>query len=230
MKDGNETETSAEQIQESGMRIIGLTGGIASGKSSVALLLAQLGASIVDADQLARDAVLPGTEAYTAIVEQFGPAILNSEGSLDRKRLGELIFSDPEAKRRLEAIVHPAIQRLAEKNLSCLREKEVKVAVYMAALLVEAGAMNRVDEIWVVYLDGESQLQRLMSRDSLTREDALRRIDSQMPMEQKKSYGKVVIDNSGSWEDTERQVRKVWEREILKAGARGKTANLKHSP
>ncbi len=197
------------------MRIIGLTGGIASGKSSVARLLETLGASVIDADQLARDAVKPGTAANAAILELFGPDLVTGDGSLDRQRLGSIVFADPEARKRLESIVHPAIKLLAEERLAALRARGVPVAVYMAALLIEAGATDRVDEIWVVYLDAETQVQRLMLRDRLSREDAMRRIESQMPMVTKKGYARVVIDNSGSWEETERQVRDIWDREVV---------------
>ncbi|GAM08987.1 dephospho-CoA kinase [Geobacter sp. OR-1] len=203
------------------MRIIGLTGGIASGKSSVAGLLEALGAPVVDADQLSREAVKPGTAAYAAILDLFGPDLISADGSLDRERLGNIVFSDPEARKRLESIVHPAIKLLAEERLAELRHGEGKVAFYMAPLLIEAGAVDRVDEVWVVYLDAETQLKRLMQRDRLSREDALRRIESQMPMVVKKSYAKVVIDNSGPWEETAQQVRSVWEREIVKPEGRG---------
>jgi dephospho-CoA kinase len=200
------------------MRIIGLTGGIASGKSSVAALLEELGAPVIDADQLARDAVVPGSPALTEIVGLFGHEVLNSDGFLDRNRLGAIVFSDSEARLHLESIVHPAIKSLAEERLEALRSNGAKVAIYMAPLLIEAGAVDRVDEVWVVYLDGNSQLERLMNRDNLSREDALRRIGSQMPMAEKRGYAKVVIDNSGSWVETARQVRSVWEREISGAG------------
>ncbi|MBT0663467.1 dephospho-CoA kinase [Geobacter pelophilus] len=200
------------------MRIIGLTGGIASGKSSVARLLEQLGASVVDADQLARDAVMPGTPAYLAIVELFGSEIVHADGYIDRERLGRIVFSDSGARKRLEAVVHPAIKDLAEERLSALRNAGDGVAVYMAPLLVEAGAVDRVDEVWVVYLDSTSQLERLMQRDHLSREAAQQRIASQLPMEEKRKYGKIVINNSGPWEETERQVREVWQREVVAAG------------
>jgi dephospho-CoA kinase len=201
------------------MRIIGLTGGIASGKSSVARLLEKLGASVVDADQLARDAVLPGTPAHLAIVASFGKEILQVDGSIDRERLGKIVFSDSGARKRLESIVHPAIKNLAEERLADLRNAGDGVAVYMAPLLVEVGALDRVDEVWVVYLDSARQLERLMHRDHLSQEDALRRIASQMPMDEKKKYGKVVIDNSGPWEETEHQVRSAWQKEVVESGA-----------
>lgn len=196
------------------MRIIGLTGGIASGKSSVARLLERLGAAVIDADQLARDAVLPGTPAHAAIVAEFGENILLDDGTLDREALGTTVFRDPEARRRLEAIVHPAIRRLAEVRLQQLRDKGVEIAVYMAPLLIEAGAVERVDEVWVVYLDRTNQLERLMKRDRLSEEDAVRRIESQMPLDVKRLYGKVVIDNNGVWESTERQVMDIWAKEV----------------
>ncbi len=203
------------------MKIIGLTGGIASGKSTVARLLEKLGASIIDADQLARDAVEPGSPAYAAIVEAFGATILHPDGTIDRPALGAIVFADPDARRRLEAITHPAIAKLAEERLARLRADGTAVAIYMAPLLVEAGVTERVDEIWVVYIDRETQMERLMQRDNMGREDALRRINSQMPMDEKRLYGKVVIDNRGDLEETDRQVREAWERENLENGARG---------
>lgn len=198
------------------MRIIGLTGGIASGKSSVARLLEHLGASVIDADQLSREVVLPGSPAHSAIVAAFGAEILSKDRSIDREALGSLVFRDPEARKRLESIVHPAIRLLAESRLEQLSDEGVGVAIYMAPLLVETGSIDRVDEVWVVYLDRGSQLERLMKRDRLSEEDAIRRIESQMSMEEKRGYGKVVIDNCGRWEETERQVKEAWER--LSAG------------
>jgi len=204
------------------MRIIGLTGGIASGKSSVAALLERLGAAVIDADQLAREVVEPGEEALAAIVAAFGARVLNGDGSLNRAALGELVFADPKARRTLESITHPAIRRRAEERLERLRQAGTRTAFYVAPLLIEAGIVSRVHEVWVVYLDQETQLQRLMARDGLGREAALARIASQMPMEQKKRLGRVVIDNRGSREDLEAQVLRLWRDEVLrKEGAAG---------
>jgi dephospho-CoA kinase len=197
------------------MRIIGLTGGIASGKSAIARMLEKMGASVIDADQLSRDAVMPGSLALSEIAKAFGPSILNQDGTLNRAALGKIIFADQDSRRLLEAITHPAIASLAKERLDSLERKGVEVAVYMAPLLVEAGVSDRVDEIWVVYLDTETQVVRLMARDGISREEALQRIGSQMPMEEKRLYGKVVIDNRGSLDDAERQVRAAWEREVL---------------
>ena len=200
------------------MRIIGLTGGIASGKTSVASLLERLGAAVVDADRLAREVVEPGEEALSGIVAAFGEKVLNSDGTLNRAALGEIVFSDQAARRSLEAITHPAIRRRAEEKLARLQEGGVKEAFYVAPLLFEAGLASRVSEVWVVYLDQETQLERLMARDGLDREAALARIASQMPMEEKKRLGRIVIDNRGSREELEAQVLRLWREEIQKPG------------
>jgi len=202
------------------VRVIGLTGGIASGKSTVARVLEEYGAAVIDADRLAREVVMPGMPAYAAIIAEFGAGILNSDRTIDRKALGRIVFADPEARRRLEGITHPAIRRRAEEKLAELQQSGNPVAFYMAPLLVEAGATSRVDEIWVVYTDRETQLTRLMRRDGIGRDEALQRLAAQMPMDEKKKYGTVVIDNRGTPEETERQVRQAWEREIrgLKTG------------
>jgi len=196
------------------MRIIGLTGGIASGKSSVARILESLGVVVIDADQLAREAVSPGEEAYRSIVAGFCDGILNPDRTINRQALGKIVFADPAARRRLERITHPAIARLADQRLTALRNAGAPVVVYMSPLLIEAGVTSRVDEIWVVYADRETQVARLMLRDGLGREEALQRLAAQMPMEEKRTLGRIVIDNSGTPEETERQVKDLWEREI----------------
>ena len=188
------------------MRVIGLTGGIASGKSTVAGMIAGYGMPVVDADQLAREAVLPGTSALRQIVAAFGGEVLQEDGSLDRAVLAEKIFSEPSARRTLESILHPPIKVLAQKRLDDLRREGVPAVFYMAPLLIEAGVADRVDEIWVVYVDSETQLERIRQRDSVSREDAEKRIAAQMPMEEKKDYGRIVIDNSGDLEDLKSRV------------------------
>jgi dephospho-CoA kinase len=200
------------------MRIIGLTGGIASGKNSVARIMESLGAVVIDADLLAREAVVPGEDAYRSIVREFGDAALNPDRTINRKALGRIVFADPAARKKLESITHPAIARLAEQRLADLREDGVPVAVYMAPLLIEAGVTSRVDEVWVVYADRETQLERLIRRDGISREEALQRIEAQMPMEEKRKLAKVVIDNSGTPEETVQKVRELWEREIVLRG------------
>jgi len=204
------------------LRIIGLTGGIASGKSTVARILERLGGVIIDADQLAREVVAPGEPAYLAIIAEFGEVILNSDRTLNRRALGKIVFADPESRRRLERITHPAIAQLAEMKLAALKEAGTPVVFYMAPLLIEAGVTSRVDEVWVVYADSETQAARLMKRDGIGRAEALLRLAAQMPMDEKRTYGKVVIDNSGTADETERLVRDIWEKEIKEGlGGRG---------
>lgn len=200
------------------MRTIGLTGGIASGKTSVARLLERLGAAVVDADQLSREVVQPGQEALGAIVAAFGSGVLNQDGTLNRAALARIVFGDPQARRTLESITHPAIKRLAQEKLARLEQAGVETAFYVAPLLFEAGSAAGYSEIWVVYLDRETQLERLMARDGLDREQALARIASQMPMEEKRRLGQLVIDNGGTREELEAQVLRIWRREILKEG------------
>jgi len=197
------------------VRIIGLTGGIASGKSTVAELLKDMGIPVIDADQLSRQVMIPGESAYNAIVSEFGTSILNSDLTINRTALGKVIFADPAARLRLEAITHPAIRRRAEEELLQLKQTGARVVIYMAPLLIEAGATSRVDEIWVVYVDRETQLKRVMARDQVTMEEAQQKIAAQMPMEVKKLHGSVVIDNRGSKKELATLVRELWEREVL---------------
>ena len=197
----------------SGIRVIGLTGGIATGKSSVALFFAERGIPVIDADQLARDAVLPGSPALEQIVSLFGPEMLTRDGKLDRKRLGELIFSDPEKRRQLEGILHPEIQKMAEERIAHAAAAGHQRLIYIAPLLIEAGATERVDEIWVVTVRPEIQLERLMRRDGINCEQARRMVDSQMPLSEKERYGSVVIDNSGTEAETRIVLETVWAKE-----------------
>ena len=196
------------------MRIIGLTGGIASGKTTVAGMLAELGAVIVDADQISREAVMPGSPALEAIVDQFGGDVLRPDKTLDRTKLAQVVFGDQTARKRLEGILHPAIRQLAEQKLAALREAGDPLVFYVAPLLIEAGALSRVDEVWVVHVDKATQLERLMAREGISEEEALQRIAAQMPMEEKRKYGRVVIENGGGIESTRNQVREIWVREI----------------
>lgn len=196
------------------MRIIGLTGGIASGKSTVAHLLEEQGIPVIDADQLARRAVEPGSQALKAIEEEFGTAVINRDDTLNRPALATIVFNDQEKRKRLEAITHPAIRKLAEEELSHYRAQGTPVVIYMAALLIEANIVSRVDEVWVVYIDRETQINRVMARDNATREEALGRIAAQMPMDEKAKHGKVVIDNRGTLEELEQQVHDIVKREF----------------
>lgn len=193
------------------MRVIGLTGGIASGKSAVARHLTSLGAVVIDADLLARDVVQPGEDAYRAIVAHFGRDILQADGSLDRKALGRIVFADPGARKVLEAITHPAIARLAAQLLGRERDRGTPVVFYMVPLLFEAGLADSMDEIWVVSVDEKTQLARLMARDAIDRDEALRKVAAQQPLAEKAIRAHVVIDNNGLPEQTASQVEEAWQ-------------------
>lgn len=169
---------------------------------------------VIDADQLSRDVVAPGSPTLAKVVELFGPAVLASDGSLDRQAVRGLVFGDQAKRKQLEALLHPAIKAVSEQQLADARARGVAVAVYMAPLLIEARATDRVDEVWVVTLRPEVQLARLMSRDSCSREQAGLIIAAQMPLAEKEGYGVVVIDNSGSLEKTREQVLAAWQQRI----------------
>jgi len=195
------------------IKVIGLTGGIATGKSSVARFFTEHGITVIDADQLARDAVSPASPALAQIVSTFGQGVLTNDGALDRKRLGEIIFSDSEKRRQLENILHPEIRKRAEEHIAQAAAAGKKHVIYMAPLLIEAGAIDRVDDIWVVTVRPEIQLQRLMQRDGTSLDQAQRMIASQMPLAEKESYGSVVIDNSGTEAETRTILETVWAKE-----------------
>ena len=195
------------------VRIIGLTGGIATGKSAVARFLEEQGAVVIDADKLAREAVCPGARALERIVALFGEDMLLPDGSLDRKRLGRKVFADVDKRRQLEEILHPEIRRLAEERIAVMAAEGHRVLLYMAPLLIESGAVDRVHEIWVVTVSPDVQRERLMFRDGIGLEEAERIIASQMPLAEKERHGKVVVDNSGTLEQTQRLLADIWTKE-----------------
>jgi dephospho-CoA kinase len=196
------------------MRVVGLTGGIASGKSTAARTLAELGAPIVDADQVARDVVAPGQPALNEIVRSFGREMLLPDGTLDRKRLGAVIFADADKRRTLNAITHPRIGLETQARLGQLRDEGVPVAIYEAALLVENGAHHGLDGLIVTVCDEETQLARLVLRDGYMLTEARARIAAQGPMADKIAAATWVVDTSGPLVETQKQLARIWE-EIL---------------
>jgi dephospho-CoA kinase len=189
------------------MYIIGLTGGIASGKSTVsAILKEEFSAFVVDVDKISREITLRGAGAYKDIVNRFGHDIIKSDGEIDRKKLGEIIFKNEAARKDLEAITHFRIRAEVKELLQKARDNFLKLAILDVPLLIEVGWQNTVDEIWLVYVERETQIKRLMQRDGLSPEDALVRIESQMPLSEKKKYAKVIIDNGFALEKTKEQV------------------------
>jgi dephospho-CoA kinase len=196
------------------MRVIGLTGGIASGKSTAARTLAELGARVVDADEVAREIVAPGQPALAEIVRSFGREMLLADGTLDRKRLGAVIFADADKRRALNAITHPRIAIETQARLGRLRQEGVPVAIYEAALLVENRVHEGLDGILVVVCDEATQLERLIARDGYSEADARARIAAQAPVADKLKAATWVVDTSGPLTDTKKQLARVWE-EIL---------------
>ncbi len=190
--------------------ILGVTGGIATGKSSVTDLFRKRGVPVVSADALAREVVLPGSSALSAIVQRFGNEILASDGTLNRARLAELIFSDHAARTDLNRITHPAIARLAETTLAGLVQAGAEFIVYEAPLLFEAKAENRVNKVLVVTAEPIEQKKRLMRRDGIDAATADQRIAAQMPMAEKIRRADFLIDNSGTPDETALQVAALW--------------------
>jgi dephospho-CoA kinase len=190
---------------------IGLTGGVASGKSTVSRILRGLGAEIIDADIVARELVEKGSPYLEKIVKSFGREVLGPDGSLNRKRLGDIVFRDQGKLSILNGILHPPIiSRINE--LMCSMEKEGlhDRVVLDAALLIEIGLYRHVDVVWLVKASRKTQIERLMARDCISRERAVGMVDSQMPLEAKERYADVVIDNEGSLEELKKRVIRLW--------------------
>lgn len=188
------------------MRVWGLTGNIACGKGLVEGLLRDRGVPVIDADVVAREVVQPDEPALAEIAEAFGEGVIDGDGGLDRAALGSVVFSDPEARRRLEAITHPRIAAAIAQRLGALAQEGNDVAVVSAALMVESGSWRRYAGLAVVTCPEDEQLERLMARDGSTEEQARARIDSQMPQADKTALATVIIDNSGRRSQTEQQV------------------------
>jgi len=192
------------------MYIIGLTGGIASGKSTVSVMLAEFGAYIIDADQIARTVVMPNQPAWNEIVAHFGSGILLSDGNINRKVLGEKIFRDKLERLSLEKITHHYIENQVKKSIAEAELLGKSIVVLDVPLLFEIGWHKMVDEIWVVDVEKEMQVSRLVARNKLSHEQAMDRIDAQMNLAEKVKQADVVIDNNLNIEETRRQVAVAW--------------------
>ncbi len=194
------------------MFIIGLTGGIASGKSTVAKMLVEKGACLIDADRLAREVVEPGRPAWRDIVEWLGDAILLPDRNLDRARLAEIVFNDRSKLEKLNRIVHPRVgERFGALTEEIKKRDPDAVVVYDIPLLIEAGMQKIVDLVLLVYVTPEIQASRLQQRDGISRAAAEARIKAQKPLEEKKELADVIIDNSGAEAETARQVDRFWQ-------------------
>ncbi len=193
------------------MRVIGLTGGIGSGKSTVAELLAGKGAVVLDADKVGHEAYRPGTPAWKEVVATFGKDIVAGDGSIDRRKLGAIVFADPAALQRLNAIMHPRMFEMMRERIDEFRRRGVEVVVLDAAILLEANWTPLVDEVWVVVASEDRVVERAVARTGLPEEQIRRRIRSQLSNEERCRHASVVIENDGSLEELRAKVDRLWE-------------------
>jgi len=191
------------------MLLVGLTGGIGTGKSTVARMLEKRGAVVFDADVLARQAVAPGTSGFDQVLERFGPNVLAPGGGLDREALASIVFSDRAARRDLEGIVHPEVRRMFAEGCEEYRDSD-RVVVFSAPLLVETGMHTAFDLLIVVSAPVATQIRRLMRDRGMAERDVQARIAAQLPLEAKAEVADILVDNEGTLEDLERRVERVW--------------------
>lgn len=203
----NRTTPSGPPVGPGHAYVIGLTGNIGCGKSTVAAMLQDLGAEVIDADTVAHQIMAPPGPVYDAVVREFGVRILAPDGTIDRRKLGEIVFSDPAALRTLDSLVHPATSATIRQMIAT---SAAPVVVVEAIKLIEAGTYRICDAVWIVTCTREQQLQRLVATRGLSVADAERRINAQTPISEKRRYADVIIDNSGSLAETRRQVAAAW--------------------
>lgn len=193
------------------MKIIGLTGGIATGKSQVSSILSELGAMVIDADIVAREVVQKGLPAWQQLKDTFGEEYFLSNGELNRRKLGQLVFSHPDELDKLNSITHPAIKAKIEERINDLKVQGYNgIVVVDAALLLEAGWETMVDQVWVVDAPIEKRIERLMNRDNLTRDQALSRINSQMSQQERIAKADKIIYNNSNIDSLKEQVLRIW--------------------
>jgi len=195
------------------MKVVGLTGNIASGKTEVAKIFKDLGARVIDADQIAREVVKPGEIVWEEIHKEFGEDILNPDRTINRLKLGEIVFNDNEKRDRINKITHPRIIERMKELIKKYKRDNVKVVIIEATLIVEKGGLkDTIEELIVVTSDKETQIKRILERDGFKREEAISRIESQIPITEKEKHASYVIDNSGTLSETRKQVEEVWEK------------------
>ena len=199
------------------MRVIGLTGGIACGKSTISAALEEMGASIIDGDVLSRELTAPGGPALPAIREHFGDGVFHPDGTLNRRALGDVIFGSDEARAQLDAIMQPMLRRMILDGIEDARQSGTPLCVLDMPLLYEAGIDGLCDRVWCAWIPRETQLERLMTRDGFTREEAEARLRSQLPANEKAARADVVIDTSGSIQYTRDKLPPLVEDELRRA-------------
>lgn len=191
------------------MVVIGLTGGIASGKSTISNMLMDMKIPVIDADVIARDVVKPETDTLKRLVQKFGEDILNIDGTLNRKKLSNVVFNDRESLKQLNLIIHPAIKNAITNKLYKYRKSKEKYCIVDAALLIEANFIDIVDCVILVYVNRKTQVERLMNRDKISMEEAERKIDSQMGLDEKMKYADYLVDNNHDMENTRLQLKSI---------------------
>ncbi|UCG83928.1 MAG: dephospho-CoA kinase [Dehalococcoidia bacterium] len=200
------------------MIVIGLTGGIASGKSAVSGMLEQWGAVVIDADKVGHEAFLPDTDAWREVVATFGSEILDENGKIDRSKLADIVFRDPDALLRLNSIMHPLMYRIVEHKIEALRDRGVDVVVLEAPLLIEAKWTDLVDQVWVVVAPESNVIDRLCNQKGFTEEQAKARINSQTTSSEKSKYADVVIENDSDLGSLREKLEDIWRRLRSSAG------------
>jgi len=202
------------------MIVIGLTGGILTGKSTVSEILAQRGAVIIDADKVGHEAYRPQTKVWQGVMDAFGTDILKENAEIDRKKLGEIVFHDPQALARLNEIMHPAMHLMMKEEIERLRGEGVDVVVLEAAVLIEANWTDLVDEVWVTMAPEETAVRRLQDRGGLSEEQARARIRSQISSEERAKHADVIIDTNCDLAEVEAKVEELWHK-LEREGEKG---------
>lgn len=195
------------------MPLYGLTGGIATGKSYIDRCFVDLGAHLIDADLIAREVVEPDKPAWKKIVDHFGESILNPDRTLDRKKLGKRVFANREELKRLESFIHPEVFKREDELVREIRDKDPDAIIIVdAALMIESGSYKRFDKVILVVVDESIQLERLMNRDGISKEEALQKISSQMPQSEKRKFADFIIDSSGTRDESKSQVEELFQK------------------
>jgi len=194
------------------MKVIGITGGIGSGKSTVTQCMAETGAVVIDADKVGHEAYMPGSDVWHDVVNAFGKQVVSENGEIDRKKLGSIVFGSEDARKRLNQIMHPQMYKMMEKKIDAYRKQGVDVVVLEAAVLIEANWIPLVDELWVTVASEPVVIERLRRQRGMTEEQILSRIQSQLSAEERTKHADVIIHNDGDIEQMREQIKSLWER------------------
>ncbi len=196
------------------MFVIGLIGGIGSGKSSVSSILNSLGVDVIDADKVGHEAYTPNSEGWRKVISAFGKDIVGPENEIDRKKLGSIVFSDPSEMEKLNKLMHPIIHDLVEEKIQNLADQGINVVVLEAAILIEANWQDLTDEIWLAKANREVVIERVQLRNNFSREEIIKRIESQMSNNDREKHADIVIDNDGTIEQLEETVKTLWQSRV----------------